>query len=102
MFKIKIPKHHEDKFMVLLQVIRGKVRPELFEVKSLDIDDADYLYFILEYKHPKFINMLLGHIKDYGDIIDCRIHYAFVYTLQEAYTNTDNVSNYPIIYNRLC
>jgi hypothetical protein len=103
MFKFKIPIEDEDKFMVLLQLVRSRIDTRHFDVAALEIEsDKENLCFLVEYKHPKVINNLLAHFKDFGTIVGCRISYAFVYSKEEAYTDKDGMSIYSIIYNKLC
>lgn len=106
MIKLRIEIKNEDKFSLLLKLIKDSFATAYYnsaicEIKGLNIDDKEYLYFIVEYNHTKFINFILNKIEDIADIMEIHIAFAFVYNMQEAYKDIDTFSNSSIRYNQL-
>ena len=102
MIKLRIAIKDEDKFELILRLFQEQIHKELYKIDKLDIQsEDDYLYYILEYKHPKFLNRILIKLKDLIEIIGLNVEYGFVYTKEEAYTDIDTQSRRYIIYNNL-
>lgn len=102
MIKLRIKSRDEDKFYIVLNLLKQKLDSKIYSIDILDIhSDETNIFFILKYYHPKYINKILISIKDLIEIIDFNIEYAFVYSLEEAYTDTDKETNRYIIYNNL-
>lgn len=101
MIKVKIRVADEDKFGILLQLLKQRIHSNLYSVENIEVDDKNYMFFMIEYKHPKFINKILLEIRGISEIIQFPIEYAFVYNKQEAYTDIDNVTNQTVFYNTI-
>ena len=101
MLKFKIRVRDEDKFGILLQLLKSRVHSNLYSIENIEVDNKNYMFFIIEYTHPKFINKLLLEIQDISEVLEFSIEYCFVYNKQEAYTHTDNVTQRAIPYNVL-
>lgn len=103
MIKIEIPVQHEDKFGILLQLLNQSFHKNKYSIENIEIaDEANKMFWIIDYHHPKLINSLLIKIKDLGEIIGIEIHYCFVYTKEEAYTGNDTISRRGLVINKLC
>ena len=101
MLLLKIRVRDEDRFNLLLQLLKNSIQHNWYKVEVVDIEQEGYLYFIIDYHHPKYINALLLKIKDISEVIQFPIEYAYIYSKEEAYTQVDKISGYPIPFNVL-
>lgn len=91
MLKLKISITHEDKFGLLLSYLKSKGMS--IDVENLDIVDNNFIFFLLDYPHPKTINRIFTNLIEVSEIIGFPIEWAFVYTKEDAYTDGDKYSS---------
>lgn len=101
MLLLKIRIRDEDRFGILLQLLKSHVYLNVYSIENIDTEDKNYMFFIIEYHHPKFINKLLLEIGDISEVIGFPIEYCFVYNKLEAYTGKDTITRREIPYNIL-
>ena len=90
MLKLKISIAHEDKFGLLLNYLKGKGIS--INVETLDIVDNNFIFFLIDYQHPKIINKIFINLIEVSETIGFPIEWAFVYTKEDAYTDADKYS----------
>lgn len=103
MLKLRLKVKDEDKFSILMNQLRFVFETQTSSktLESLDIDSKDYVFYLLEYNHPRYLNYILNKIKHLAEVLEIEIHYAFVYRKTEAYTDIDTISGEYIHYNSL-
>ena len=101
--QIRFPVKFEDRFSVANRNV-GLLNTDKITIKWLDIEEDSKEGFVsglIDYNHPKFINIIFSKLEDIVEIMDIPIEFRYVYREEEAYTGVDTKVGWRIKYRKI-